>query len=363
MKIKQMVMTGSCALTLFAGANLMAWGGYSRSNIFGGQDYYNSNGSSAGYSRSNIFGGYDYYNSNGSSAGYSRRNIFGGYDYYRGQKETAEKLFKDPDFVERIDTGAIQDALIAKNVDALTSCAWDLKGLEIVLGKKDTKTTSDMLFSVAAQIAVEQENDTALKQIIALAPECKKFESQLAMKAKTRGVNKSVCALPQLCMLPSNEYKKGLKALRVWQQPILGDYICTSFRGLSKQNADIVSMLVNEGRITMNPQMIAMGSLELAKYPYNSELGTKFEPAQIFAEAVELAIVKQDKEALTQLSALYNTAKFKNDETAKYINTELNMLSSTRGLNSSITLNPGNYFSIVDNIFYCNFDSKLEVNK
>ena len=344
MNLKQMVMTGICALTLFAGENLMAWGGgHSRRNIFGGYDYYNSNGSSAGYSRRNIFGGHDFYNSNGSSAGHSRRNIFGGYDYYRGQKETAEKLFKDPDFVKRIDTGAIQDALVAKNVDALTSCAWDLKGLEIVLGKKDTKTTSDMLFNAAAQIAVDQGNGDALKQIIALAPECKKYEAQLAMKSKTRGTNKSVCALPQLCLLPSKDYKKAIGSLTMWQQPMLGDYICASFRGMSKQSADIASMLVNEGRITMNPQMIAMGALELSKYSYNSELGIKFEPAQIFAEAVELAIVKQDKAALTQLAALYNTASFKSEECAKHIQNELAMLSGMRGMKPNAKCTPGDF--------------------
>ena len=275
-------MAGSCALTLFAGSNLMAWGGSAWTDI-GGTTHYNFGGRT-GTSWTDI-GGTTHYNFGGRTGsswtdiggtthfsgnlfrGQLYRDVFGNirdttdpFFKIRTRGQIAKKLFVNTEFAEKIDAGAIQDALVAKNVDALTSSAWDLKGLEIILGKKDSKTTSDMLFNAAAQIAVEQGNGNALKQIIALAPECKKFEAQLAMKTKTRGANKSVCALPQLCLLPPKDYKKAIDSLTMWQQPMFGDYICQSFRGMSKQSADTASMLVNEGRITMNPQMIAMGA-------------------------------------------------------------------------------------------------------
>ena len=363
MKLKQMVMAGSCALTLFAGSNLMAWGvqawtpSGSNTTFFTSSDgrtgqAWTPSGSNTTFYSGSLFRGFTAWTPSGSNTTYFNGNGWSGtawtpsgsnttYFNFRGQ--VAKKLFANTVFAEKIDAVAIQDALVAKNVDALTSCAWDLKGLEIILGKKDSKTTSDMLFNAAAQIAVEQGNGNALKQIIALAPECKTFEAQLAMKTKTRGANKSVCALPQLCLLPPKDYKKAIDSLTMWQQPMFGDYICQSFRGMSKQSADTASMLVNEGRITMNPQMIAMGALELSKYPYNSELGIKFEPAQIFAEAVELAIVKQDKAALTQLAALYNTASFKSEECAKYIQSELAMLSGMRGMKPNAKCTPGDF--------------------
>ena len=259
----------------------------------------------------------------------------------RGQ--SAAVLFDDKDFYEKVDVTLFADALQIRDAAVLMGFAWDLKGAETILGKVDKKTTSTQIFELAAKIAIEQGNEAVLKNIIALAPECKKFEAQFAMKGKTRGQNKSVCALPQLCVLPANNYKKAIESLTMWQQPALGQYICSAYRGITQQSADTASMLVNEGRITMNPQMIAMGALELSKYPYNSELGIKFEPAQIFAEAVELAIVKQDKTALTQLAALYNTASFKSEECAKYIQSELAMLSNTRGLKPKAKCAPGDF--------------------
>ena len=314
--LKSLAMAGTCAATLLAGSELMAWGESSRPNIFGGYDYY----------------------SNGTRTGSSRSNIFGGYDYYRGMSsditpdQLAKKLFADEDFATRIDVIAIQDAIYARNVDAMTSCAWDLKGVELILGKKDKTTTSDMIFASAANLAVEQGNAEALKQIIALAPECKKYEEQLALRGKTRGLNKSVTAFPQLVVLQGKDWQKTITSLSAWEQPALDQYICASFRGMTKESAVTASMLVNEGRLTMNPMMIAIGALELAKYPYDSKLGIKFEPAQIFAEAAELAIAKQDADALKQLVALYGTTNFKTAEFAKYMQDELAMLGNTRGL-------------------------------
>lgn len=330
---KSLAMAGSCALALGAGSNLLAWENNS-SNMFDGQ--------TRGQLYRDIFGnirdtGDIFFNI--PTRGQLYRDIFGNIrdtgDIFfniptRGQ--LAKKLFSDEDFAKKADIIALQTAFMTRNVEAMASCAWDLKGLELVLGKKDKTTTSDMIFTSAAKLAVEQGNAVALKQIIALAPECKKFEEEFALKGKTRGINKYVTALPQLTLLPRKDCEKALKGLQPWEQPAFDSYMRSSFRGMTKQGADIVSMLVNEGRVSLNPQMIAMGALELSKYPYDNKLGAKFEPAQIFAEAAELAIAKQDKNALNQIVALYGTANFKTADYAKYLQGELVMLSSSRGL-------------------------------
>lgn len=351
MNLKQMVMIGACAATVFIGTTAHAqWN--TRRNVFGGYDIVTPGRTYTGMP--NVFGGMDF------RGGWStQRNVFGGYNIitpdrtytgipnvfggmdFRGKMDSA--IFSNTQFCSMLDTLELAEAIQSNDAARIMGFAWDLKGAETILGKVDQKTTSKALFETAAKLAVEQGNSDVLKQIIELAPECKTFEAQLAMKTKTRGANKSVCALPQLCLLPPKDYKKAIDSLTMWQQPMFGDYICQSFRGMSKQSADTASMLVNEGRITMNPQMIAMGALELSKYPYNSELGIKFEPAQIFAEAVELAIVKQDKAALTQLAALYNTASFKSEECAKYIQSELAMLSGMRGMKPNAKCAPGDF--------------------
>lgn len=248
----------------------------------------------------------------------------------RGQ--SAAELFEDKEFYDKVDVTLFADALKLRDAAVLMGFAWDLKGAEIILGKVDKKTSSSMVFAYAAKLAVEQGNEAALKEIIKLAPECKNYEAQMAMKGKTRGINKSVTAMPQLIVLPEDHFEKAMKALRPWEQPLLGKYMYASFRGIPISSAVTATTLVNDGRITMNPQMIALGAMELAKYPYDRKLGIKFEPAQIFAEAAELAIVKQDKEALEQIIALYGTAKFKTDDYAKYLQNELTMLSNVRGM-------------------------------
>ena len=350
MNLKSLAMVGTCAVALVSGAKLMAWGTAwtppgSNTTYFnvGGRtgQAWTPPGSNTTYFSGDLFRGFTAWTPAGSDTTYFNGNGWSGtawtpaggnttYFNFRGQ--LAKKLFADEDFVKRIDVVALQDAIGARNVDAMTSCAWDLKGVELILGKKDKTTTSDMIFASAANLAVEQGNAEALKQIITLAPEFKKYEEQLTLKSKTRGLKKSVTALPQLMLLPQKDWEKTLSTFSDWQQPVLENYMLAGFRGITKQSADTASMLVNEGRFTMNPLLIAMGALELSKYPYDSKLGIKFEPAQFFAEAVELAVAQKDVGVLKQLSALYSTANFKTAEFTQYLADELAMLGNTRGL-------------------------------
>lgn len=334
---KPLTTAGAFVFALTISFDLMAWGSFSEENGFIGQYDGGSNSSSPASFTDDVCGGDTY----------SSFNV----------REIESKLFSDKDIVSKVNIAFLQNALMTRNVDAIASFAWNLKGVERMLGKKDRKTTSRMLFDSAAQLAIEQGNSKALNQIIALAPECKIFKEQLVFNAKTHRINKSVTAFPQLILFSQKDGAKTLEGLQSWEQPLLGSYIRASFRGMTQISSDTASMLVNEGRISMNPQMIAMGAMELSKYPYDSKLGIKFEPAQIFAEAAELAIANQDRVALQQIVALYETANFKIPDYAQYLQGEVAMLVEDRGLKSDGVYRPGgspsmNFKKLIRTVYY-----------
>ena len=326
-----------CVLTtvnaLMAGA-AMAWG-YSQPNVFGGQNFYSSTGGMTGYSQRNVFGGQNFYSSTGQMTGFSQPNVFGGYNYtgFRGAKGEST-LFDDADVASKTDDGKIADALSSRNVDVLTSCAWDLKGLETILGKVDKKTSSKMLFAAAAQLAVEQGNADGLKAIVALEPECKKYEDQLALRGKTRGagVGHAYC-LPELVPLESENWKDALKKLKPWQSPMFDrDLVCFNFRGVSEGDAEACATMINGGRATMNPLMEAVGAVQLSKYAAVDDISAKFQPSSIFKEAVSLAILKKDVEALKRLAALYEATNFREPDFAVYIENMIAVSGKARGM-------------------------------
>ncbi len=53
---------------------------HTQSNIFGGQDIFDSHGGYSGHTQPNIFGGQDFFDSSGIHAMQSTPNIFGGVD-------------------------------------------------------------------------------------------------------------------------------------------------------------------------------------------------------------------------------------------------------------------------------------------
>ena len=334
MKNKSVVAVGIAAAFTIISTSAYAWG-YSTSNVFGGQNFYSSTGGMTGYSTSNVFGGQNFYSSTGGMTGYSTPNVFGGYNYngFRGAKGEST-LFDDADVASKIDDGKIADALSSRNVDVLTSCAWDLKGLEMVLGKVDKKTSSKMLFAAAAQLAVEQGNADGLKAVVALAPDCKKYEDQLALKGKTRGVGTgSAYCLPEIVPLESKGWKERLKELKPWQAPMFNrDLVCCNFRGVSGGDAEACAAMINGGRATMNPLMEAVGALQLSKFAAVGDISAKLQPSSIFKEATEMAIYKGDTASMKQLASLYETSSFFEPDYMKYIRNMSELSGKTRGL-------------------------------
>lgn len=241
--------------------------------------------------------------------------------------QVESNLFADKVFASKFNDGAWVEAVQTRNVPAMASLAWNLKGVETILGKVDKKTTSAMMFEAAAKIAVAQGNADALKDIVALAPECKKFDEEMALAGKTRGISKPI-AMPELCVY---DPAIGDKLMKPWQRPILGDYITDTFRGMPKQNAESISFLVNQGRMTMNPAMLAFGAMELHKFRGDNKISAQFEPANIMAEAADMAVEVGDKEALKTIIAIYETSPLANAEKVAELKEQMNLLSATRG--------------------------------
>ena len=297
----------------------------------------------------NIFGGFDY-NYNGKT-GRSMPNIFGGFDYsgdlFRGGQQQ-KSIFANDVFKGKIDENAINIAIRTRNVNALLSSAWDLKGFETLSNVKDEKLNSEKLFSLAAQIAVEQNNAEALKAVISLAPECKKYEEQLAFKSQTRGVQKNVICktpLPELVRLPEHDWERSLKDdLKEWQQPVADIYLCGMFRGMTVPAAAQAATLINNGRADMKPIMIASGASLLACFDYRKSFSPWFEPVSIMMEAIELAVVLKDKTALEEIQHIYAKSVLKNPELTAYLDEQLAFLGNTRGINSGAkNLQPGDF--------------------
>ena len=302
----------SAAMTALITSSAMAWG----------TSFYGANGAYAGRFQSDGFGGGSFYGANGAYAG-----------SWRGAGAES-KLFNDDVFSDKIDVSAISSALTSRNVDALASCAWDLKGLETVLGKVDKKTSSKMLFSAAAQLAVEQGNADGLKAIVALEPDCKKYEDQLALKGKTRGAGMGLdYCLPEIVPLESQNWKDKLKELKPWQTPMFNrDLVCCNFRGVPEGVAEACAAMINGGRATMNPLMEAVGAVQLSKYAAVDDISAKLQPSSVFKEATEMAIYKGDTASLKQLASLYETSSFLEPDYLRYIKNMSELSGKTRGL-------------------------------
>lgn len=324
----------STTVTALMAGSAMAWV-TSTPNVFGGYNYTSSSGGWV-TSTPNVFGGYNYSSSSGGF-GSSVPNVFGGYNYsgslFRGT-DGKSTLFTDADIACKVDAEKIAAALSSRNVDALTSCAWDLKGLETVLRKVDKKTNSKMLFAAAAQLAVEQGNADGLKAIVALDPECKKYEDQLALKGKTRGAGaSSAYCLPEIVPLGSENWKDTLEKLKDWQVPMFNrDLICCNFRGVPEGDAEACATMINGGRATMNPLIEAVGAVQLSKYVAVDDISAKLQLSSIFKEATEMAIYKGDASSLKQLAALYETSSFIEPDYLKYIKGMAELTGKTRGL-------------------------------
>ena len=331
---KVVLRGASAAVTALMAGSAMAWVS-SMPNAFGGYNYTSSSGGWVS-SMPNAFGGFNYTSSSGGF-GSSMPNAFGGFNYsgslFRGAKGESA-LFDDADVASKIDDGKIADALSSRNGDALTSCAWDLKGVETILGKKDKKTSSDMLFAAAAQMAVEQGNAECLKAIVALSPECKKYQDALAVRGKTRGAGAApLCALPQVVRVGSEDWKEELKKLHPWQSPLLdATTVFGSFRGISKADAELCSAMINGGRSAMRPLAMATGAVQLSEYKTSDDCCEKMKPASIFKEAVELAMFKGDWKSVKRLSDIYQATNFTEPAYIGYLKELTSMGGASRGI-------------------------------
>ena len=222
----------------------------------------------------------------------------------------------------------------------MSQLAWTLKGIEKALGTQDKKTTSELLFSAAANLAVVQNNSKALKEIIALEPMCAKFKETLKLKGATRGTGVgSIVSMPQIVTMPgSNPGQKWidkLSELKPYQQPVYSpQLLAAQFRGMSVSKAQNVSFLVNRGRMLLEPKLIAMGALEMASQS-EKDMPSQLDPKNVLAEASDLAIELGDRQALDFIIGLYKTSALKDENKAKSLSEELKLMGSTRGISES----------------------------
>lgn len=297
-------------------------------------------GSSQGFTTMpNVFGGQNFF-SGGQLIGTSMPNVFGGFNF-RGSEDSV--LFASDEVSKQFSEEAWVDAVQRRNVQDMISCAWNLKKVETILGRKDTKTTSGALFEAAAQIAVGQRNAESLGQIVALEPGCKKYMEELKASGATRGGAGSSIATPELVypdfkMLTLDDegqavWQNALNTLKPYQTPHLRpDMVLLNFRGMSTPDAENVSFLLNRGRTANDPKLLVQGAIALAAQPV-PPAESIFSPMRIMNEAAELAIVTQDRIALSLVVDVLKSDAYglKSAEKATLYGEELKLMGGTRG--------------------------------
>ena len=307
---------------------------------FGGNTTYHSFGGQTGTSWT-PFGGNTTYHSFGGQTGTSWTPFGGNTTYHSGSLFRGEDgksiLFSDAKFAEKFPEDAWLDAADARNVPLMTQLAWTMKGVETVLGSKDAKTTSAMMFDAAAQMAVAQGNAEALRSIVSLCPECAKYNEEMASLTKTRGAGTFVPGLPQLVLPPASpaELAGFLKGLAPYQVPLMPPEL---FSSMLPQTAapDVANIctLVNQGRITKSPRMLALAAVELTMSAGASSV--YLEPKRLLEEAAELAVLLADRNALEFIVDIYGreASPLADKEKASLYLEEAKAMSGSRGVMS-----------------------------
>ena len=318
---KQKNIINKCAavmmgLAVIAPLNGAAQSWSSMPNVHGGQNFF-SGGQFKGSSMPNVHGGYNYNfrGANGSSV------LFDG--------EVYGKFFSEVAWLEAVDM---------RDVPQMTALAWVLKGLETIAGEADTKTTSAMMFDVAAQVAVAQGNDEALKAIVSLSPSAAKYNNEMAVLATTRGKGGFVPAMPQIVLAPEKpkEFDKFMRGIAAYQVPYITPAVLSA-KLPETPASDLLNIctLVNQGRLTKSPSMITLAALELAQNPSTAK-SAFLNPARMIEEAAELAILLDDKVSLEFIANVYGqkTSPLADKSKSAMYSAEVVAMATTRGLSS-----------------------------
>jgi hypothetical protein len=289
------------------------------------------------------------YYSGGGMSGQAWTPNGGNTTYYSGSMfrgaDGGSVLFESPDFSSRFSADAWIGATGNRDVAAMTGVAWSLKAVETILGKQDKKTTSDAMFKAAAQVAVEQKNSAALTEIVALCPACKSYQDELKAAGQSRGAASTV-AMPQI-VYPNlgafdaakpDAYKKLVDGmtqnLKPWETPILTpDLVRFSFRGISTPEAENVATMVNRGRQTEDPAMLAQAAVSLSGQKATVE-NSYVNPQKMLEEATGLALLLNDKKTVTQIVDIYENDAFgvlKDEGRAQTLASELKTMGGSRG--------------------------------
>ncbi len=286
-----------------------------------------------------VFGG-EHWRSGGSE------QLFGSADndqdefVWRGGKG-GNIIFADDDFAAEFPEMAWVDATKNRNVQRMIDCAWELRKVEKVLGKKDKKTTSGAMFETAARLAVNQGDKKALKKIIALEPECKKYKQDMKAKGKTRGVNNVPHAMPEIVypkfpvdaseQMWGKMWKRAVKALEEDQVPFLRPRMVQYYYSdISDDEASRICMLLNQGRMKNNPKMLVQAATELKGQKGSANVAF-LSPKGILGEAAELAVSMGDKSGLTRVVEVYESGPFGMTSKANMYKQMKKTMGGTRG--------------------------------
>ena len=197
---------------------------------------------------------------------------------------------------------------------------------------------SENMYNYAAVFAAGQGNVTLMRQIADTAPGTQGYLQQMTV---TRGADtKAPAAIPQMVEVTFGGWDKLTPA----QAPIWGDYIMAFYPALNRAAARKFAQKVNSSRSLMVPARLAEAAVELGAFD-GDKVPAAFQAKNVFANAVDMAIFLNDKEAMEKIVALYDKASFKDAKTAKNLAAELKAMGKTRGILFHPRREPGLVFN------------------
>ena len=259
---------------------------------------------------------------------------------WRSEKE-GNIIFASDEFADRFPEMVWVNATKNRNVQKMIDYAWELRKIEKVLGKKDKRTTSRAMFEAAARLAVNQGNEGALKQIVALEPTCEKYMQDIKAMGGTRGASTVPNAMPEI-VYPSfpigapgdkwqKRWEKAVEELEDNQVPFLRPPMLQFyFPDMDDQTASKICMLLNQGRFKNDPNLLVHAAVELDRQKGQADV-TFLNPESVLGEAAELAISVHDKAGLRRVIQAYESEQFSLSSKAKMYGEVLKTMGSTRG--------------------------------
>ncbi len=253
-------------------------------------------------------------------------------------------LFASESFEKAFPESAWVEAVAERNAEEMLNLAWILEGIEKRTGEKDSKTTSAKLYQAVGKVALGQGNSAVLGQLVKLYPEAKKYQDEAKASSATRGKEGAPIAMPRIVVPVADKDGKIAPAKAGIVYLATPETVLAEFGNeIGYAKAESVAGLVNAGRVSCSPRLLATAAVELASLG-GSKKAVTLKPASLLSESEQLAETMEDAGAMSFVAAIYGMdGTLKNPSKSKECGDAAKAMGATRGLRSDSII-PGTIF-------------------